>query len=74
MAARDLPLMLLLSSSMSLCKIKDVRADRGARMGVVMMESRGEKAGVGVRCPVTESSDPKAEVSGLLTSDAQCGE
>jgi len=43
-------------------------------MGVVMMESRGEKAGVGVRCLVTESSDPKAEVSGLLMSDAQCGE
>ena len=71
MAARDLPLMLLLSWSMSLCKIKDLRADRGARMRVWMMESRGEKAGIGVRCPVTEPSDLKADVSGQSMSDAR---
>ena len=56
---------------MSLCKIKDLRADRGARMRVWMMESRGEKAGIGVRCPVTEPSDLKADVSGQSMSDAR---
>ena len=66
MAARDLPLMLILSLSMSLCKIEGLRADTGARMQVGMMESRSEKAGDGARCPVTEPSDLTAEVSGTI--------
>ena len=51
---------------MSLCRIKDLRADRGARIRVGMMECRGEKVGVGVRCPLTEPSDLKAEVFGVV--------
>ena len=35
-------------------------------MRVGMMESRSEKAGDGARCPVTEPSDPTAEVSGTI--------
>ncbi len=35
-------------------------------MRVGMMECRGEEAGVGVRCPLTEPSDLKAEVFGAI--------
>ena len=35
-------------------------------MRVGMMESRGEKAGIGVRCPLTEPSDLTAEVLGAI--------
>ena len=35
-------------------------------MRVGMMESRGEKAGIGVRCPLTEPTDPKAQVFGAI--------
>ncbi len=35
-------------------------------MRVGMMESRGEKAGIGVRCPLTERSNPKAGVFGAI--------
>lgn len=31
-------------------------------MRVGLMEYRGETVGVGVRCPLTERGDPKAEV------------
>ena len=41
-------------------------ADRGARMRVGLMESRGEKAGVGVRCPFTEWSELDAEALGAV--------
>ena len=40
-------------------------------MRVGMMESRGEKAAVGVRCPLNEPSDPKLESVELLMSDAR---
>ena len=51
---------------MSLCRTKGLRADTGARMRVGMMDSRSETAGDGARCPVTEPSDPTAEVSGTI--------
>ena len=40
-------------------------------MRVGMMESRGEKVGIGIRCPVTEPNDPKADVFGQSMSDAR---
>ena len=55
---------------MSLCRIKGLRADTGAPRRVMMMESRSEKAGDGARCPVTEPSDPTAEVFWII--DKRC--